>query len=324
MRHTILLLMSLVLGTMMSYAEGLTATLTKSDKSIEVFYGEGAFREAYNKATDGNIITLSGGSFNSPDSLTKSITVIGNGAFSDKATTQSPITQVGTTRLSADNIVFEGINISYLYIGKTQNVSVRRCYIGNGLYSSGAHSNTTIEDCAVGIFYALENSTNCYIKNCTIIRFLKLNSKDKLAVIEDTHVRYWFYNNSSDYKQPYAIYRNCALGFYNVGTTTRYSIPISSPSEFYDVRFLILPNSSSDSLSSYYAFSYSTGVKYSGLDRTIVTKLTWPIYTTWVSKYGCKDFKFYPSIPRVTSSEIDSQTDADGKLKVKINVAIGE
>ena len=322
MRHTILLLMSLVLGTMMSYAEGLTATLTKSDKSIEVFYGEGAFREAYNKATDGNIITLSGGSFNSPDSLTKSITVIGNGAFTDTATTQSPITQVGTTRLSADNIVFEGINISSLYIGKSQNVSVRRCYISWYLHSSGAHSNTSIEDCAVGDFYALKNSTDCYIKNCTISYFRELNAKEKLAVIEDTHVRYWFYNNSSDYKQPYAIYRNCALGFYS--SSSRYSIPISAPSEFYDVLFLIRPWASYDSLSSYYQFSYGTGVKYSGLDRTIVTELTWPVYTTWVSKYGCKDFKFYPSIPRVTSSEIDSQTDADGKLKVKINVAIGE
>lgn len=54
------------------------ATLQHGE-SISHFYGQGAFQDAYGKASDGDIITLSPGTFNSISTFNKSITVRGTG-----------------------------------------------------------------------------------------------------------------------------------------------------------------------------------------------------------------------------------------------------
>ena len=79
MKKLFLSLVALVMATM-SYAQNtLVATLTHGDK-ITMYYGIYALQQAVKASTDGDIINLSGGTFQ-PVNITKGITVRGTGTF---------------------------------------------------------------------------------------------------------------------------------------------------------------------------------------------------------------------------------------------------
>ena len=43
-----------------------------------------------------------------------------------------------------------------------------------------------------------------------------------------------------------------------------------------------------------------------------------------VGPYGGTGFSLYPSVPRITESKIDTYTDGEGKLNVKVKVEVGQ
>lgn len=312
----------MLLGATFAQAGGLTATLSQNG-TLSAFYGADAFKEAYNAASDSAVITLSGGSFNSPSSIKKSITIIGNGAFNDSST--SPATTIGDLTVAADSVTIEGVITTKLTLSTVSNFTLMKSQVTSffkAAADSTVNTNTRVEDSYVNQFQAIQTSVNCYINRCSIGEFQTLNSTKNLAVIENTNVSYWHstYNN---YTQPYAIYRNCRLGcfYYN----NRSAIPLSSPSEFYDVTFEIRPYDSSATLSDYW-FSFDTGVQYNGILRNLLeSNSSAPIksgsFSTSAGR-GPVGHVSSPAIPEITSATIDNKTDGEGKLKVKINVTV--
>ena len=85
MSAALFVLLLSVAGTKNALAQLQVGTLQHGD-IITTFYGGGAFVEAYNAAADGDIITLSGGSFTCDIDIDKSLTIRGAGPVANAET----------------------------------------------------------------------------------------------------------------------------------------------------------------------------------------------------------------------------------------------
>ncbi len=320
--------------TFLGFSAQLTATLQSGD-NLSPFYGKNALVDAYNAAVDGDVITLSAGEFNTTE-IKKSITVIGKYAFSEDTSKSTLISS--KTIISADNVKIEGIRFSSeVTINGADNLTIDRSYIvtlsdtenGDNKY----HDNTIITDCLIYDCYAMSLSQNAVFKNCNIQDFRDLNESSYPALIENCNITIFAkWENGLYYAQPYAIYINCFLGLYkNNENKQEPTLNLYSPSEFHNVIFYsnyyhAYPNAEYNKVwtinfnscvrdnaimggSSYEMTSSS----YSYLNRSFDS------YTYSGLTVGPQNHKEYPAIPEITSAEIDTETDAEGNLHVKIS-----
>lgn len=316
-------------------AAQLTATLQSGD-NVTPFYGSDSFKEALTAAADGDIITLSPGEFNTAE-VTKGVSIIGAYAFSEDA---SKITKLTTLTVSADNVTLEGIRFGTLTVKGTENLNVKRCYLsyisdGDPLddqIDENTHDNTILTDCIVAKYDAMSNSKNTVIRNSCVNYFADTNSSSNIALIENCNIPVFAYYDTSinsGYKRPYAIYRKCLLGLYQTcGTNYTPTLNLYSPSEFTDIVFVTNHFGSSSSsncvpytinfnsckssniLRYYY---YNVGYKDGSFRYGSYSSFTYISLTV-----GPSEFKKYPSIPAISSSSIDTKTDAEGVLHVTI------
>lgn len=321
--------------TISGFAAKLTATLQSGDK-VTPFYGGNAFVEAYNAAVNGDIITLSPGEFYATN-IEKSITVIGTYAFSDDLSRATQFS--ASVTISADDVTLEGIRFTNNSIDKgviikgTDNLTINRCYIAllNDVEKTDHkyHNNTILTDCWIEQFNAMSLSQNAVLRNCSVGYFHDMNEIGNPALIERCNVSLFAYYTGGlvlVYKQPYAIYRNCWLGFYKTATTSTPSLSFSAPSEFHNNCFE--PTYQNGSASTNYVKSWIIQYGSATYSGNIVDSPNYnrsdtspsPSFGTFGTNRsrGPIDHKTYPATPSITSSEIDTKTDADGNLHVKI------
>ena len=335
MKKTILLLVAIALTSAKMMAEGLTATLQQGE-TMTAFYGVNAFVDAYNAAEDGAVITLSEGKFNYVSSIEKSITVIGNMAFDVDGYEK---TYLSNTTVNADNVTLEGIYFTDVYLGNINNCHIKRCRIGNTLYyvNNTVHTNTLIDQCVINCEYAMPTSRNYCLKNSTIGSFYEYNSSMHIAYITNCYICFFAIFKSSYHAQPFAIYKNCVLGMNNNNSSAE--IYLCSPSEFYNNYFYRTAGGSSYTnyifKESFYQDCLNNGNTNSGDKSAYVSNHYTGNYIinsfnqtgddgTPIGITGGSGFSPYPSIPRITSKQIDSKTDSEGKLNVKITVSTEE
>lgn len=338
MKKTILLLVAIALTSAKMMAEGLTATLQQGE-TMTAFYGVNAFVDAYNAAEDGAVITLSEGKFNDVSSIEKSITVVGNMAFDVEGYEK---TYLYSTTVNADNVTLEGIYFDgSVALGNINNCHIKRCRIGSTLYSvsNTVHTNTLIDQCVINCEAAMPSSRNYCLKNSTISYFRNSSSSEHIAYITNCYICYFAIYNDSYYAQPYAIYKNCVLGM-KMTSNINSSCGLYSPSEFYNNFFFrIISNYNWTNYAYKESFSngcLNNGNTNSGDGSALVNNYH---YTgnyiinsfnltgddgTPIGITGGSGFSPYPSIPRITSKQIDSKTDSEGKLNVKITVSTEE
>lgn len=101
------LLVGLMCALGVSAQSALIATLMHGDE-ISTFQSSEALKQAYEKAVDGDVITLSSGTFNAPSPITKAITIRGAGMMAYNTT---PTKISGDFGISAnDPITLESLN----------------------------------------------------------------------------------------------------------------------------------------------------------------------------------------------------------------------
>lgn len=310
------------------FSAQLTATLQSGDK-VTPFYGASSFVDAYNAAIDGDVITLSPGLFTSAE-IQKSITVIGTYAFS---TDDSKTTRFSSLTVSADNVTLEGLRFtSSLTIKGADQLTISRCYIP-GLEEAEKtdhkyHDNTIITDCIIRRNNAMALSKNAVMRNCCINYFDNKNESANLALIENCNIPKFEVYSGVAY-QPYAIYRKCLLGlFSNQFSSANPKLTVSAPSEFHGNCFYkgywydYSANYTKDWVIDYGSCAHDSNVFNKG---SYGNKESEPYidsfakYTVGNISYGPIDHKEYPAIPSIISSEIDTKTDAEGNLHVKIS-----
>ena len=357
MKRIVLWVVSLVLVSANVFADGLTATLQQGER-MTPFYGVDAFKQAYAAADSGAVITLSAGTFNNVDTIAKSIKVIGNYAFDASGQENTILTRtiIAANKVTIDGIFFS----HSVTLGNIEDCKIVHSWMNNLNYSSTSawHTNTIVDQCVIKTESAIKQGRNYTIKNSTINRFDANNTSANIAYIANC-VIYNFVNDYSWPGQnaagtfiapsiPVAIYKNNVLGidvtcYYHKNSTSTnkyyyyYNVSFSSPSEFYyNLYAMTYYNHHSDS--DYYTYDgsnvyYTSGCQNAGNTKktksSVVSGTQYPAVLTnpgygqdgtLRGPQGGTGFSYYPSIPRITSKTIDSNTDADGNLNVKITV----
>lgn len=343
LKKTLLALICLSLSLTGTAAQ-LSATLQSGD-NFTPFYGANALVEAHNAAVNGDIITLSPGEFNKVD-ITKSITIIGVSGlnadvmhFKDKSK-GSIISTSNSSRMviTADNVTLEGILALYVDIKGADNLSINRsCTTHLSDSENGEkkfHENTILTDCYIYENGAMSLSKNMVIRNCFVCFFSDCNESVNLALIENCIVSCFKESSTYLYTQPYAIYRNCVLRLHkNDNSSNKPSLSFFSPTELHDIYFVQCSRYSSTST---YSVTYNIAYGSCLHDGTIRVGGKIDVYELSSSKewdngnyfsptaysgkiFGPKDHKSEPATPSITSSQIDTETDAEGKLHVKIS-----
>lgn len=358
MKRIVLLVVSLVLVSTNVFADGLTATLQQGDK-MTPFYGVDAFKQAYAAADSGAVITLSAGTFNNVDTIAKSIKIIGNYAFDASSPENTILTRaiIAANKVTIDGIYFSGsVTLGNIEDCKIVHSWINSLAYSS---TSAWHTNTIVDQCVIKAETAIKQGRNYTIKNSTINKFGANNTSDNIAYIANCVIYDFVYSHTSPTSNdagiafapsiPVAIYKNNVLGidvscfYYSPSASSSkiykyYNVYFSSPSEFYyNIYAMTYYNNMAD-YSDYYTYDGSNVYYISGCQNAGNTKktrssvvsgtkypavLTNPGYGqdgTLRGPQGGTGFSSYPSIPRVTSKMIDSNTDADGKLNVKITV----
>lgn len=208
-----------VVGVKNALGQNQVAVLQHND-SIFAFYGVNAFQQANNAATDGDIITLSSGDFNSCD-ITKAITLHGAGMVSDTlGVLQTRINGLfyisisnNTEHLNIEGVYFAGS----AYLGLDLNFAkFTRCYFEefscyHYYYTSQSHYlyNVAFYNCLINGSNIYSASDSVVFYNCVLNSFLNNSQSSSPTVFAYNSIiipiSYNYYN--------YSLYLyNCIIG----------------------------------------------------------------------------------------------------------------
>lgn len=152
----IIFLFVLLCASFLTYAQTQVATLQHNDSIIGVFYGQNAFISAHDAAVDGDVITLSSGTFQSCE-INKSIIIHGAGCVYDSRTQMTPTIISGDLFIRKDNISFEGINSTGIVkCTNRHNIVFVKCNINSIMFPDG---------------YQVVSNRNWQFINCIIKQF---------------------------------------------------------------------------------------------------------------------------------------------------------
>ena len=201
--------------------EVFTATLTHGDQ-VSVFIGTNAFVQAHEAAADGDVITLSSGTF-APTPITKSVTVYGAG-YEKNAELGIDVTllngnlMVGVVGTTLSNIHIEGVKVNgdirVLEGSDVEGLIVKRCYLTKGFGHYGNSKNTLIQECILtsGFFNGGTAQTpvaeNMSIRNCYIAGNVDCFGTSSTLVVENSLV--------TGYAGGY-LWKNCILTYRWIG-----------------------------------------------------------------------------------------------------------
>lgn len=146
-----------------------TATLVSSG-NVSVFSGADALVQAHDAANEGDVITLSSGSFTSP-TITKSVAIYGAG-FEKDATMGTDVTQlrsdlnIGVADATVSNIHVEGLYINGGVVlsksnSRVEGLLIAKCFLLNSMtFSNGATAkNMLVQNCILNKGITAANNT---------------------------------------------------------------------------------------------------------------------------------------------------------------------
>ena len=248
-------LLVLALSFSAIFAQQTTVALLNHEGTITTYYGTEALTQAHKAAVHGDVITLSGGSFTTPSSWTKAVTLRGAGCY-EGADNSREVTSIGNTFQLAiptdieTTITIEGISFKNSFSfdvnkARTKNTTFLKCHFMNGV--SSVCGNTNFYNCILSSSLNFSGTTtqlanvnmfNCYINNASntgsyksyisikltncIIKFSGTNSSDSRSYGRNDlvwHIEYAKYTNCIFIGNLLANYRDDRPSMYNIPAT---------------------------------------------------------------------------------------------------------
>ena len=324
----------LVLATGVCMAQSsLVVTLTHNG-NVTDFYGPNALNSAHSAAVDGDVITLSGGTFQSTD-ITKGITVRGAGMLSNNDSYSTivsgdlNINVPDSLRLNVEGIQFN----DNVILENLVNSQFLDCYFSE-MNNTAKKSFKT-----VGCIFV-----HCLIKNLALLgnnSFLacvvRLSNNNSLLSYEFTNcvVLPSNRNSGSSAYLDYSTLKNCVILYGTPGFQTlnpsKSSIAyncvcVGKPTDLFSYQ----NNKTNRTVSKYEDVFKSVRSAAFAIEETY--ELTDSAATVFLGADGTQvgihggrlPFSSDPNYPHITKFEVAKKTDADGKLKVKIEVQPGK
>ena len=315
------LLMALTSATAIQAQSSQVATLSH-EGTVTAYYGAEALVSALSAANDGDIITLSGGSFTAAK-IAKSVTIRGAGMEAG-ANGQLPTVIQGNFNMSTDNITLEGIynngEISIDGYTNSNNIFLK-CRL-NTLQCTGggnAYNNRLIHCKVAQRLYSYKNSSfiisNSVVKNPGGEGVYTINNC--LLLYIDTYSGYYPNNIANSSISNSYVFSNYASGynsnvvtFNNAGnraslwtnSTFKTNVTVDPTNIFED-----FTNTYNDNLS--FKLKSEAAALYLGSDETQIS-----IYG------GNMPFDPTPTNPQITKAKVAGKSTSDGKLKVELEV----
>lgn len=320
----------------------LVATLNH-EGNITAYYGINALSSAHDAAANGDVITLSSGTFNSC-LITKAVTIRGAGMeYSDgmEPTILQNNFDVSVETDESNVFTMEGIfHNANMSLRKANKPLFFKCRFGGVSFTySGSVRDASFIHCKVATSFYLHNGCNVAFDNCVVCNPVMYNAS---GMSTSTNYRFTncvlrFYGGSYGshgytFKACpsnicYSYLKNCII--YSTLTESSYNT-FSSISLFYNVAnvdcFANALNTTNKVEADFTKlFKTWTGGDYSDMEKF---DLTDSAATTYVGDDG-KQVGIYggslpydpvPTHPRITKCDVASKTTADGKLSVDIEV----
>lgn len=323
-----------LMGTTMAFAQGSMLATLNHDGTISTFYGSTALREAHAAAENGDVITLSSGTFVSTD-ITKAITLRGAGMGIDAATQSEPTIISGDIKININDTVTKRLTIesiynnSYVYYststlknamflkcrfneisdlssGKLKDASFIHCRIANSFRLAKDCSATCI-NCAIEDPFSSDNSTsNFEFINCV----LRASCDEmKSSSLKNCIIYEYFASLYTPYFPSSSTAYNC-VGLGNARMFEKITNSTNSIAEVSEVFKTYTGQSLNQLDNETFELTDAAKEKYHSMDGTTEVGI----------HGGSLPFDATPSNPQITKCNVAAKSTADGKLSVDIQV----
>ncbi len=289
-----------------------------SGENVEIYFGPESFKQAVADAVEGDIITLSEGTFDSPGTIETPITVRGVGMGLVNYDPYITPTQINGTLSLKSGFSAEALRFTDTFFLCTElPISFTKCYLEKIV--GNENNNVTLIQCdskdSIGREINL-NAVNSSLTLCCDSRYQSNHANLVNCVVNITH-----YGNSGTLFN--ANFTNCVI------STTDNSAIYQTPSNTYHncIFFGSNGNKTFDSLNvngtnHVYTDSstvFKDGTHYQLLDQYKTLKGN---DDKEIGLYGGNiGFDIIPNNPQITHFEVAPKTSSDGKLSIKIEVS---
>ena len=323
------LLVLVLFGTRVMAQSSLLATLNH-EGTISTFYGATALQKAHAAAENGDVITLSSGTFLSVD-ITKAVTLRGAGMVLDAATQTEPTVLANDFKITIADDVTGRLTIEGVYsnqrvtIEKLKNAMflkdrMREIYIN----SSGYGTDLTFIHCRIAYRYQgrVASNNSATFQNCIVS---DINGEN--YILHNSIIR--GYDNSSSISLcENSEYKSCIIvGYiYSAPKTSTYYNNLSIGRSASDLSGIpnstnVFVNSEDDRIKNLRTYSDDNDYKLTDEAKAIMKGSD----GTEVGLYGGSlPYDPTPTNPQISKFNVAAKTTADGKLSVDIEVKSAE
>lgn len=221
------------------------SAILQHGEEVSVYKGSTGLQQAYTAAVDGDVITLSKGSFD-PVNIEKTLTIYGAGFEANEETNTAVTTINGGISVGKADPVIDGLHIEGVKINgnlactqKLKNSTIQRCYITGNLTFANDIESVRVKQCRVGGDLSGSKTVlaqSLWITNCYVWGQINSFSNESIVNIDHTFMGYvyntyydyadynnfaqflWtnsiFYNRGANYHMPtgnYATVKNCIV-----------------------------------------------------------------------------------------------------------------
>lgn len=342
MKKMILSLVATMLCATATYAQNtLVATLSHGE-DISMYYGTYALRSAYNAAVSGDVINLSGGSFQAV-TISKAITLRGTGIDDAAPTYISGNFTINIPTEDANRLTMEGIrcNGTITMEGTFNNpYFVKSQFYSFSYNNTAAIKNAMFANCKITEKYLLGSSCTVQFVNSYINGFSNNNTSNSGATFINCVIQPY----SSGYSVSYiynSLLQNCIIyqtsnRSNNLSNSDSYlpgsSIATNCVSIGYSYIFNNSSSNSGNKLVNYNEFAKVFKDFTGTYSNTQTFELSDEAKTTYLGTDGTEvgiyggplPYTSTPSYPQITKMNVANKTTADGKLSVEIEVSAAQ
>ena len=328
MKKFIVLFMALVAMcvTTAKAQSSLLATLNH-EGTITTFYGTTALQKAHESAADGDVITLSSGTFQSVD-ITKAITLRGAGMSLDVATQTEPTVLVSDFNITISEESTQRLTIEGIYANQTVIIK----HLKNAMFlkdrfrtistysSNGIAKDLTFIHCRITEGYSANTSSdnsavfhNCIVQNVGGRNYI---FKNCLFLSQG--------DNYSTWLNEYFEYRNCIIlnAYKPVSNSTFYNNLYCSGYNLTNTNNTnVKVDKNDEAIKNLFGYSDDKNYKLTEAAKALIKGTD----GTEVSIYGGSlPYSPVPTNPQISKFNVAAKTTADGKLSVDIEVKSAE
>lgn len=322
-----------------SYGQGSLLATLSHEGQISTFYGASALKDAHAAAANGDVITLSSGTFISTD-INKGITVRGAGMGIDTTLVVEPTVITGDFKIDIPDTVSNRLTIEGIYSNSTiryvkvKNPLFLKCRLKEVTYYNNTTSSTmkdaSFVHCRIAGGLDLTGNSSASCVNSVI--------KDP-SCVNDMTSNFEFVNSiiiliNSD-RLHSSSFKNCLIkGIVGTWSTTIFASSVTAYNCVgFDSREIFSNITNSTNRISDYASVFKT---YKGADLEQLDSETFELTDEAKTKFlgmdgtevgiygGALPFDPTPSNPQITKCNVASKSTADGKLSVDIEVNAAE